>query len=238
MARKMQEWLGLSPADRSACILPIYYNAGFKATLLVPLLMGCSVALPATTNSQEFDQWVAELRPTWLTAAPAFLQAVLERIRAVGKPAHALRFVLSTASYLSEGVRTELERLLDIPVVEFYGLCEAGMMTAPPLPPAEPRHGTVGRVPKDELAIRGDRQLHLPPGQVGQVVLRGPSVTPGYLLDIDGAPSGLENGWLPTGRDAAGARGSDAPSYHGGRRQGGAHHPSAFRDHGRQCRCP
>jgi acyl-CoA synthetase (AMP-forming)/AMP-acid ligase II len=131
MARKMQEWLGLSPADRSACILPIYYNAGFKATLLVPLLMGCSVALPATTNSQEFDQWVAELRPTWLTAAPAFLQAVLERIRAVGKPADALRFVLSTASYLSEGVRTELERLLDIPVVEFYGLCEAGMMTAP-----------------------------------------------------------------------------------------------------------
>jgi acyl-CoA synthetase (AMP-forming)/AMP-acid ligase II/thioesterase domain-containing protein/acyl carrier protein len=199
MARKMQEWLGLSPADRSACILPIYYNAGFKATLLVPLLMGCSVALPATTNPQEFDQWVAELRPTWLTAAPAFLQAVLERIRAVGKPAHALRFVLSTASYLSESVRTELERLLDIPVVEFYGLCEAGMMTAPSLPPAEPRHGTVGRVPKDELAIRGDRQLLLPPGQVGQVVLRGPSVTPGYLLDIDGVPSGLENGWLPTG---------------------------------------
>src|SRR5262245_18379216 len=68
MARKMEDWLGLSPADRSACILPIYYNAGFKATLLVPLLIGCSVAMPTTTNPQEFDRWVAELRPTWLTA--------------------------------------------------------------------------------------------------------------------------------------------------------------------------
>jgi len=139
MARKMQDWLGLSPADRSACILPIYYNAGFKATLLVPLLIGCSVAMPTTTNPLEFDQWIAELRPTWLTAAPAFLQAVLEKVRTLpmSEPDHSLRFVLSTASYLSEPVRGELERLLAVPVVEFYGLCEAGMMTAPSLPPTE-----------------------------------------------------------------------------------------------------
>lgn len=109
MARKMREWLGLTPADRSTCILPIYYNAGFKATLLVPLLIGCSVAMPASINPQEFEQWAGELHPTWLTAAPAFLQAVLEKVRASGKPAHSLRFVLSTASYLSEGVRAELE---------------------------------------------------------------------------------------------------------------------------------
>jgi acyl-CoA synthetase (AMP-forming)/AMP-acid ligase II/acyl carrier protein len=200
MARKMQEWLGLSPADRSTCILPIYYNAGFKATLLVPLLIGCSVAMPATTNPQEFDRWVGELRPTWLTAAPAFLQAVLEKVRAAGKPAHSLRFVLSTASYLSEGVRDGLEKELGVPVVEFYGLCEAGMMTAPSLPPSEPRPGTVGRAPTGELAILGDKQRFLPPGQVGQIMLRGPSVTPGYLQDIDGVPGGLDdNGWLPSG---------------------------------------
>jgi acyl-CoA synthetase (AMP-forming)/AMP-acid ligase II/thioesterase domain-containing protein len=201
MARKMQHWLGLSPADRSACILPIYYNAGFKATLLVPLLIGCSVAMPTTTNPQDFDQWVAELRPTWLTSAPAFLQAVLERLRArpAGKLEHSLRFVLSTASYLSETVRVELEKLIGVPVVEFYGLCEAGMMTAPVLPPEKARAGTAGRIPPDELGIRGDQQTLLPPGQVGQVVLRGPSVTPGYLQDIDGVPSGLEDGWLPTG---------------------------------------
>jgi oxalate---CoA ligase len=201
MARKMQEWLRLSPADRSTCIMPMYYNAGFKATLLVPLLIGCSVALPTTTNPQEFDQWMAELRPTWLTGAPAFLQAVLERARTLpaGKLDHALRFVLSTASYLSETVRVELARLLGVPVVEFYGLCEGGMVTAPQLPPAEAKPGTVGRIPKGELAIRGDKKFFQPPGQVGQVMLRGPSVTPGYLQDIDGVPSGLDDGWLPTG---------------------------------------
>ena len=206
MARKMQRWLKLTPADRSACILPIYYNAGFKATLLVPLLIGCSVALPASTNPQDFDRWLAELRPTWLTAAPAFLQAAVEKLRTRptgttdATPDHSLRFVLSTASYLPEATREALERLLAVPVVEFYGLCEAGMMTAPSLPPDTSRPGSVGRIAEGELAIRDDTGTFLPRGRTGQVVLRGPSVMPGYLLgDIDGTPTGLEDGWLATG---------------------------------------
>jgi acyl-CoA synthetase (AMP-forming)/AMP-acid ligase II/thioesterase domain-containing protein len=201
MARKMQRWLTLTSSDRSTCILPIYYNAGFKAALLAPLLIGCSVAMPASTNPSEIERWVDELRPTWLTAAPAFLQAVLEKLGAPSQRplTHSLRFVLSTASYLTESVRRELEALLAVPVVEFYGLCEAGMMTAPPILPEHARPGTVGKIPREELAIRGNDGTFLPPGQTGQIVVRGPSVTPGYLYDVDDIPSGPENGWLATG---------------------------------------
>jgi thioesterase domain-containing protein/acyl carrier protein len=62
------------------------------------------------------------------------------------------------------------------------------------------RPGSVGRIPEGELAIRGDDGASLRPGKSGRVMLRGPSVMPGYLVDdIEGAPSGLENGWLETG---------------------------------------
>jgi oxalate---CoA ligase len=201
MARKMALWLGLTPADRGASILPLHYNAGFKATLVAPLLIGCSVALPVTSSPLELAGWLEELRPTWLTAAPPFLQAMLDRVRGLPRGAldHRLRFVLSTASYLPERVRGGLQEALGVPVVEFYGLCEAGMMTAPPLPRAKALPGTVGRIPEGELAIRGDTGEILSAGRVGQVVLRGPSVTPGYLREIDGMPTGLEDGWLPTG---------------------------------------
>ena len=201
MARKMERWLGLSPTDRSACIMPIYYNAGFKATLVVPLLIGCSVAMPQTSGPQDFQQWVAELRPTWLTSAPAFLQALLDKLRVLppGEPRHGLRFVLSTASYLPETVRSELQQRIGVAVLEFYGLCEAGMMTGPRLPPVATKPGTVGVVPAGELEIRGEDGEVLGPGKVGQLMLRGPSVMSGYLQDIDDMPTGLVDGWLATG---------------------------------------
>lgn len=201
MARKMERWLKLTPEDRSACIMPIYYNAGFKATLLAPLLIGCSVALPEQAGAHDIEQWLGELRPTWLTASPAFLQAVLEKLSAssgAAAAAQSLRFVLSTASYLPDHTRRALTRLLGKPVVEFYGLCEAGMMSGPVLSAEEP--GTVGRIPDGELVIRDDNGAVSRPRQVGQVMLRGPSVMPGYLLDdIEGEPTGLTDGWLATG---------------------------------------
>jgi len=201
MADKMQRWLHLGRTDRSACVMPIYYNAGFKATLVVPLLIGCSVAMPAASGPQDFPQWVSELQPTWLTAAPAYLQSVLDKLRPLpaDEPKHALRYVLSTASYLPDGVRTELQSRIGVPVLEFYGLCEAGMMTAPRLPPKSAKPGTVGAVPAGEFEIRADDGRALGPGKVGQIMLRGPSVTPGYLYDIDDVPSGLVDGWLGTG---------------------------------------
>jgi len=200
MARKMERWLGLAPTDRAACIMPIHYNAGFKATLLAPLLIGCSVAFSEFGRPKELVEELATLRPTWLTAAPAWLEALVDTLRqSPNKPEHTLRFILSTASYLPARTGSALQGLLGVPVAEFYGLCEAGMMTGPLLG-TERESGFVGRLPPGELVLKGEDGRDVPVGEPGEIVLRGPSVTPGYIGDdIDAAPVGLDGGWLATG---------------------------------------
>ncbi len=199
MARRMERWMELTPSDRAACIMPIHYNAGFKATLLCPLMIGCSVAFSESSLPKDFANEVGPLRPTWLTAAPAWLQSLVDVVKQDPRALqHSLRFVLSTASYLPSATKEAVRDLLGVPVGEFYGMCEAGMVTRPALDPGDL---SAGRVPKGELLLKTDEGRTAEAGQPGEIMLWGPSVMPGYLGDdIEAAPSGLtDDGWLATG---------------------------------------
>ena len=199
MARRMERWMELTPSDRAACIMPIHYNAGFKATLLCPLMIGCSVAFSESSLPKDFAREVELLRPTWLTAAPAWLQSLVDVVKQDPRELqHSLRFVLSTASYLPPATKEAVRQLLGVPVGEFYGMCEAGMVTRPALGAGDL---SAGQVPTGELLLKTEEGRTAEAGQPGEIMLWGPSVMPGYLGDdIDAAPSGLtDDGWLATG---------------------------------------
>jgi acyl-coenzyme A synthetase/AMP-(fatty) acid ligase len=128
MASKMRQWFNLSAEDRCACFVPTYYAHGYKSGLLVPLLLGGSIALPGIENPDDIISWIKQFRPTWFSTGPTHLQAFLDRLQSNELPIeHSLRFILSGASYLPETVRTKLENMLGIPVLDAYGLSETGM---------------------------------------------------------------------------------------------------------------
>jgi acyl-CoA synthetase (AMP-forming)/AMP-acid ligase II/acyl carrier protein len=197
-ADKMQQWFNLSPQDRTAFVLPGYYGAAIKISLLAPLLLGGSVALPTTQQVDDLAEWVPELCPTWLWGNPTFFQAVLDRLRSGAGPTltHALRFVVSGTAHLPPTLRTELEATLGVPVLQSYGMSEAGILAADPAPPATRKPGTVGPISRDELAIVGPNGDVLPDGDIGEIAVHGPTVSP----DI-GADKGQRSGdrWLFTG---------------------------------------
>jgi oxalate---CoA ligase len=192
LAERMRSWFEISPEDRCGCLLPTYYAQGCKTALLAPLLIGAGVAIPQVSRCDELARWVTELSPTWFSASPTLLRAILEKLERQGvEPLpHRLRFILSSASYLPEPIRVGIEKKLGVPVLEHYGLSEAGIMAANPVPPAKRKPGSVGRIVHDEVAIRGSAAELLEPGVVGEIVVRGPTLTPAaHLVD----------GWMLTG---------------------------------------
>jgi acyl-CoA synthetase (AMP-forming)/AMP-acid ligase II/thioesterase domain-containing protein len=191
-ADKMRQWFNLSPDDRTAFVLPGYYGAAIKISFLAPLLLGQGVGLPTARHVEDLAEWVPKLRPTWLWGNPTFFQAVLDALRAGARPklTHSLRFVVSGTAYLPPRLRTELEATLGVPVLQSYGMSEAGILAADPAPPAKRKPGTTGLISRHELAIIGPNGEVLPDGEVGEIVVHGPTVSPALGADIEGQRSG------------------------------------------------
>jgi acyl-CoA synthetase (AMP-forming)/AMP-acid ligase II/thioesterase domain-containing protein/acyl carrier protein len=199
-ADKRRVWFNFTPEDRAICVTPLYYGQALKGTLLTPLLLGGSVACPDRADG-DILSWLAGLRPTWLDAVPAFHMNLLERALAQREVPlrHCLRFIRSGSAPLPVAVRQGLEEVFGVPVLEGYGLTETGTLAANSIAPERRKPGTVGRPSPQEVAIRAEGGRLLPPGSMGEIVVRGPAVMPGYLDNEEANRDAFADGWFLTG---------------------------------------
>lgn len=194
-------WFHLRAEDRAACVLPLYYAAGLKTSLFVPLILGASVGFPPEGQALDIQKWVDALQPTYLSLSPGLLNGLLDRLKASSHEidCSSLRFVMCAAAYLPDDVRSAAEAMLRVPVLEFYGLSEAGVMASNPLPPGKRKAGTVGLPAPGELLIVDNNRNPVADGSVGQIMISGPTVTPGYILTNPSLAGEFQDGWLLTG---------------------------------------
>jgi acyl-CoA synthetase (AMP-forming)/AMP-acid ligase II len=201
-AASIASHLSLGPRDRCLNPMPLFHIHGLVAGLLAPLAAGGTVVLPPGFDAFKFLDWLEECRPTWYTAVPTMHRLVLERARRQPERAARLplRFIRSASAPLAPAVLEELERVFGVPVIEAYGMTEASHeMASNPLPPGRRKPGSVGKPTAVEIAIMDEEGRFLPPGEPGEVVIRGKTVTRGYLGDPEANRRAFKSGWFRTG---------------------------------------
>ena len=200
-AAAIKEWFGLTPDDRVLCVMPLYYALGLRVALFTSLITGGSVAWPARPGEADISTWLGELTPTWYSAGPTLHRSVLERARSLGREGfrHSLRFIHSGAAPLPDAVHDGLEETFHVPVLQTYGLSEAGLVAANSAASEGRKRGTVGKRRAGELAIRDQDGRILGADELGEIVVRGEGVTPGYIDDADANCSAFVDGWFCTG---------------------------------------
>ncbi len=201
-ARHIGESLALGPDDVCLNVMPLFHIHGLVAAVLSSLRAGAGVCCTPGFNAFKFGEWLGGVRPTWYTAVPTMHQAILMRMRAHPERARAagLRLIRSSSASLPPQVMQELEDVFGSPVVEAYGMTEAAhQMASNPLPPRARKPGAVGLAAGPEVAVMSDDGAILPQGSIGEVVIRGPNVTPGYAGNPDANARAFTDGWFRTG---------------------------------------
>jgi acyl-CoA synthetase (AMP-forming)/AMP-acid ligase II/acyl carrier protein len=200
-ARHIATALALAPADRCLNVMPLFHIHGLMAAVLASLTSGGSVVCSPGLQVPKFFNWLEEFEPTWYTAVPTMHHAVLTAGEGrEGLAGSSLRFIRSSSSALPRQTLTGLEQLFNVPVIEAYGMTEAAhQMASNPLPPRARKAGSVGTAAGPDVAIVDAAGVMLPPGAIGEVVIRGPNVTAGYASNPDANAAAFTDGWLRTG---------------------------------------
>jgi acyl-CoA synthetase (AMP-forming)/AMP-acid ligase II len=201
-AKNIRETLALQPADRCLNIMPLFHIHGLIAAVSASLSAGASVIATPGFNALKFFQWLDEAQPTWYTAVPTMHQAILARAPRNPESVRRarLRFIRSSSSSLPPQVMAELEAAFHCPVIESYGMTEAThQMASNPLPPKPRKAGSVGQAAGPEIAIMAADGALLPPGGIGEIVIRGPNVTAGYENNRQANAEAFAHGWFHTG---------------------------------------
>jgi acyl-CoA synthetase (AMP-forming)/AMP-acid ligase II len=182
--------------------MPLFHIHGLVAPVLASLASGACVVCTPGFNALKFFSWLDQVEPTWYSAVPTMHQAIIQRAgRNTESVARSrLRFIRSSSSSLPPQVFHELEQTFGVPVVEAYAMTEAShQMTCNQLPPGQRKPGTVGPAAGPEVAVMDDYGNLLSAGAVGEIVIRGPNVTPGYENNPDANAKSFTNGWFRTG---------------------------------------
>ena len=199
VARAVARAYELGPGDRGFNSLPLTHVNGEVVGLLAPLVSGGTVVLDDRFHRTAFWDVVAQRAATWVNAVPSIITILAQEPPGPTAPTApaSVRFVRSASAPLSEAVLDRFEQRYGVPVIESYGMTEAGsQITANPL--SDRRPGTVG-VPVDvELRVVGDDDAPLPPGAVGRVEIRGDGVIRHYENGV-GTDRFDADGWLDTG---------------------------------------
>ncbi|GBG57126.1 AMP-dependent ligase [Sporomusaceae bacterium FL31] len=190
----------LTDHDIVLCILPFFHINGLVITFISALYSGGKAVIPRKFSARHFWEWISIHQVTWFSAVPTILSILLSNQKAVNLDTSSLRFARSASSSLPVAILSEFENRYGIPVIEAYGLSEAGSQVATnPLPPNIRKAGSVGLPIGNKIQVVDEHGRKAPIQTSGEVVIKGENITTGYLNNPAANQESFKDGWFYTG---------------------------------------
>lgn len=180
--RIVRTYLGLGPDDRLLSVLPLSFDYGLNQ-LLTAVEQGAELVLLGFRFAPDIVRAMARHRVTVLAGVPGVWGLIAQPSSGAARtPLPDLRILTNSGGHLD---RATVDRLRGLwphaRLFLMYGLTEAFRSTYLPPEEIDRRPGSIGRaIPETEVWVMDADGRPAPPGTVGTLVHRGPTVSRGY----------------------------------------------------------
>ncbi len=196
--------------DTVLVMMPLFHVAGVNVSF-AGLASGSRVIVLSDFVPKDVLRLIRQERVAHMFLVPAMIQMLLQAPEMEGADLSSLKTVAYGASPISEAVLAAAKERFGCEFIQFYGMTEstgAGTYLAPAEHVSERLRSCGKPWPGLQVKVADADGRELPPGEVGEIMIRGAIVMKGYWKRYMATEETLADGWLRTGdagyRDADG----------------------------------
>ena len=196
-------WGGTYEArEKMLTVLPFFHSYGLTSCAMAGVAMAATLVIHHRFIPRVVLRLIQDHQPSVFPAVPAMLAALNEILCDHPIQFKAMRYVVSGGAPLDQNIADEFARYSGATVVEGYGMSEASPIICTNPLDGTHRMGTIGLpMPDTDLRIVDIEtgKYTLPPGETGELAVRGPQVMLGYWKNQAATDAVIKDGWLLTG---------------------------------------
>ena len=178
--------------------IPLYHVAGLY-TFLGFMNVGATVVLEATPNPTEIVSLINKHRVTYLIFPPTLFIGLSQFVK---EPFRSVKKCISFGAFISESQFDMVSKIFPgVKWRNYYGMTETTPMGTTLQPEDfEKRKESIG-VPHINISIKliRDDGAEAKPGEVGEILMKGPTVAKGYFGDRKRTRASFDQGWIRSG---------------------------------------
>lgn len=183
-------------------LLPYFHIYGLTVCVNFATAIGATLAPYPRFVPREVLKAVQKLKPTIFPCAPAVFMALLQQKDIENFDLSSINYCISGSAPMPVEVIEKFKKMTGAEIIEGYGLTEASPITHLNPLRGKRKVGSIGMPFPDTDAAIVDMELgtvRLPPGKIGELILKGPQVMKGYWNRPDETAGAVRNNWLYTG---------------------------------------
>ncbi len=178
--------------------IPVYHVAGLY-TCLGFMNVGASVVLEAAPNPAEIVSLIKSHHVTYLIFPPTLFIGLSQFVK---EPFMSVKKCISFGAFISESQFNTVSKIFpDVQWRNYYGMTETTPMGTTLLPNQfEARKESIGR-PHINISLKLVKEdgSEAKAGEVGEILMKGPTVAKGYFNDEEKTRAAFNGGWVRSG---------------------------------------